>query len=99
MLKMLVSTPILLNFRKSMLVLPQTLSQVHPLWKKMSMLVVLLSGSLQKVNNFQEMLLKSHQLREEWKQEEGTIPKGLSSFVARGTLIPFKWPLRWEKNS
>ena len=56
----------------------------------MSMLVVLLSGSLQKVNNFQEMLLKSYQLREEWKQEKGTIPKVLSIFVAKGTLIPFK---------
>ena len=65
----------------------------------MSMLVVLLSASLQKVNSFQEMLLKSQQLREEWKQDKGTIPKGLSSFVAKGTLISFKWPLRWEKNS
>ena len=46
MLKMLVSTPILLNSRKLLLVLPQTPNQVHPRWKKMSMLVVHFSGSL-----------------------------------------------------
>ena len=98
MLKMLVSTPILLNSRKSLLVLPQTSNQVHPMWKKMSMLVVLLSGSLQKANHCQEMLLKSYQLRGEWEHEKGTttMSKGLSSFVVKGTLIPFKQPLRWE---
>ena len=40
MLKMLVSTPILLNSRKSLLVLLQTPNLVHPMWKKMNMLVV-----------------------------------------------------------
>ena len=45
-LKMLVLTPILLNPRKSLLVIPQTPNQVHPMWKKMSMLVAHLSGSL-----------------------------------------------------
>ena len=34
MLKMLVSTPILLNSRKSLLVSPQTPNLVHPVWKK-----------------------------------------------------------------
>ena len=46
MLKMLVSTPVLLNSRKSLLVLPQIPNLVHPIWKKMSMLVVHLLGSL-----------------------------------------------------
>ena len=40
MLKMLVSTPILLNSRKSLLVLLQTPNLVHPMWKKMNILVV-----------------------------------------------------------
>ena len=98
MLKMLVSTPILLNSRKSLLVLPQTPNLVHPMWKKMNMLVVHLSGSLQKANQCQEMLLKYYQLHGEWEQKKGTTPmsKGLSSFVVKGTLIPFKQPLRWE---
>ena len=98
MLKMLVSTPILLNSRKSLLLLPQIPNQVHPMWKKMSMLVVHLSGSLEKANHCQEMLLKSYQLPGEWEQEKGTISlsKGLSSFVEKGTLTPFKQPLRWE---
>ena len=98
MLKMLITTSVLLNSRKSLLVLPQTPNQVHPMWKKMSMLVVHLSGSLQKANRCQEMLLKSYQLRGKWEQEKGTISmlKGLSRFVVKGTLIPFKQPLRWE---
>ena len=50
MLEMLVSTPILLNSTKSLLVLPQTRNLVHPIWKKMNMLVVHFSGSLQKAN-------------------------------------------------
>ena len=40
MLKMLVSTPILLNSRKSLLILPQIPNQVHTNWKKKSMLEV-----------------------------------------------------------
>ena len=61
MLKMLVSAQVLLNSRKSLLVLPQTSNLVHRMWKKMSMLLVHLPGSLQKANQYQEMLLKSYQ--------------------------------------
>ena len=102
MLKMLVSTPVLLNSRKSLIVLPQTPNQVHPMWKKMSMPVVHFLGSSQKANHFQEMLLKFYQLRGEWEQEKCTIPmlKSLSSFILKGTLIPFKQPPhRSEYNS
>ena len=62
------------------------------------MIMVHLSGSLQKANHCQEMLLKSYQLRGELEQKKGTIliSKGLPSFVVKGTLIPFKQPLRWE---
>ena len=58
-----------------MLVLPRTPNQVHPMWKKMGMLVVHLSGSLQKAKHCQEMLLKSYQLCGEWEQEKGTKVK------------------------
>ena len=50
LLKMMVSTTILLNSRKSLLVLTQTSNLVHPMWKRISMLVVHLSGSFQKEN-------------------------------------------------
>ena len=56
MIKMLVSSPMLLDSRKSLLVPPQTPNQGHPMWKKMNMLVVHLSGSFQKENRCQEML-------------------------------------------
>ena len=67
MLKMLVSTPILLTSSKPLLVLPKTPNQVHPMWKKTSMLVVHLSGSSQKENHCQEIVLKSYQLCGEWE--------------------------------
>ena len=96
--KMLVLTPILLNSWKSLLALPQTPNLVHPMWKRMNMLVVHLSGSLQKANHCQEMLLKSYQIHGEWEHIKGTTPmsKGLSSLFVKGTLILFKQPLRWE---
>ena len=74
MLKMLVLTPILLNSMRSMLALPQSPNQVHPMWKKISILVVHLPGSLQKANECREMLLKSYQLCWEWEQGKGAIP-------------------------
>ena len=39
-LKMFVPTPTLFNSRKSLLLLPETTNLVHPMWKKMDMLVV-----------------------------------------------------------
>ena len=72
--QMLVPTPILLNSRKSLLVLPQTTNQVHPMWEKMNMLVVLLSVSSQKANHYQEMLLKSYQLYESVNKEKIQFP-------------------------
>ena len=81
MLKMLVLTPILINSRKSPLVLPHTTNQVHAIWKKISMLGVHFLGSLQKSNHCQEMLLESYQLHGEWEQGKGSVlvSKGVSS--------------------
>ena len=45
MLKMLISIPILLNAWKSLLQLPQSPDQNHPIWRKMDMTVAHLSGS------------------------------------------------------
>ena len=56
MLKMLGSTQIFLNSRKSVLIIPQTHNQAPPMWNKMSMLVV----NLKKGNHCQEILLKSY---------------------------------------
>ena len=43
---------VLSKVKQSLLVLPQTPNKIH-LWKKMSMLVIHLSGSLQKASHFQ----------------------------------------------
>ena len=48
MLKMLISTPILLNSRKSLLQLPQSSDQNHPVWRKMDIIVTHLLGFLKK---------------------------------------------------
>ena len=98
MLKMLVLTTILLNSRKSLGILPKTHNLVHSMWKTWSMLVVHLSGPLQKANHCQGMLLRSYRLFGEWERENGTIHMSnyLSSFVLKGTQIPFKQPLRWR---
>ena len=47
------------------------------------------------------MLLKFYYFHGEWEEGKGTIPisKGLSGFVMKGKLIPFKQLLRWEQNS
>ena len=81
MIKILISTPIILNPRKLLPVQPQAPKQVHPMWEKISMLVAHFSGSLQKANHCQEMLLMSYQLHGEWEQERSRIPisKGVSS--------------------
>ena len=85
MLKMLGSTPIFLNSRKSLLVLPQTPNQVHPMWKNMSMLVVHLSGSLQKANHCQEMLLKFYHFRGEWEQKNSHFKRFVKFCRERNT--------------
>ena len=97
MLKIMVSSQILFNSRKRLFILTQTPNQVNPLWKKINMLVLHLSSFSKKTNHYQEMLLKPDQLYGEWEQGKDAIltSKGLSSFVIKGTLIPFKQPLRW----
>ena len=62
MLKMLISIPILLNSRKSLLQLPQSPDQNHRMWRKMDMMVARLSGSSRSAQHCQKQLLRSYQL-------------------------------------
>ena len=73
MLKMLVLISVLLNSRKSRLVLPQIPNYDVPMWKKLDELVVHLSGSLQKTNRCQEILLKSYSCHGEREKKKGKI--------------------------
>ena len=85
----------MLNSWKSLLVLTQTPNQVHPVWKKISMLVVHLSGSLQKGNYCQKMLLKSYQVRGAGtgKMYNSHSEKFFKFCRERYLVIPFKQPL------
>ena len=56
MLKILISIPILLSFRKSLLRLPQSPDQIHPMWWKMDMIVAQLSGSSRRAQHCQKQL-------------------------------------------
>ena len=62
MLKMLISIPILLNSRKSLLQLSQSPDQNHPMWQKMEMIVAHLLGSSRRAQHCQNKLLRSNQL-------------------------------------
>ena len=73
MLKMLISIPILLNSRKSLLQLPQSPDQNDPLWWKMDMIVAHLSGSSRRAQHCQKQLLRSYQLPGDKEQRKITM--------------------------
>ena len=100
MLKMLISVPILLNSRKTLLQLPQSPGEVHPMLRKMDIIVAHLSGLPQDAQICQKRLLKSYHPHGEKGRRRGTtaISKNLLNLVLRGTKIPFKQPLKPELN-
>ena len=59
---MMMSIPILLNSRKSLLQLSQSPDQNHPMWQKMEMIVAHLLGSSRRAQHCQNKLLRSNQL-------------------------------------
>ena len=96
MLKMLISIPILLNSRKSLLQLPQPPDQNHPVWQKMDMIVAHLSGSSRRTQHCQKQLLRSYQLPGDRTQRNFTMGtlNGLLTVAITGRQIPFVQPLK-----
>ena len=92
--KMLIDIPILITSRKNLLKLPQYPELVHPMWRKIDIVVCYLAGSLQNAIEFQRKLktyLKHHGDRQQGKDMLG-IYSDSHSIVINGMLIPFRQP-------
>lgn len=101
LLKMLTSVSILFNCRITLLHLPQSPMQVHPIWRKMEIIVAHISGSKRKVHICQKELLKTHHTLGEMglKSDTTASSKNLLSFVLRGMKMSFRQPLKLESSS
>ena len=97
-LKMLISIPVLLNSRRTLLHLPQSPMQVHPMWPKRKQR---LSGSRRNIQSCRKELLKLYQHLGELgpKSDTKAIKKKLLSFLPRGTKITFRQPLKIKLSS
>ena len=92
--KMLIDIPVLITSRKNLLKLPHYPELVHPMWRKMDIVVCHLSGSLQKALEFQS------KLKTYWKYHgdpwQGKDMQGLRNdshnIVINGMLIPYRQP-------
>ena len=92
--KMLIDIPILITSRKNLLKLPQYPELVHPMWRKIDIVVCHLAGSSQKAMEFQRKLKtywKHHGDRQQGKSMLG-IYSDSHSVVINGMLIPFRQP-------
>ena len=96
MLKMLISIPTLVNSMKSLLQLPQSPDQNHPMWRKADMIVAHLSGAARRAQHCQKQLLRSYQLPGDRAQRNVTMgtSNGLLTFIINGRPIPFVQPLK-----
>ena len=92
--KMLIDIPILIISRKNLLKLPQYPELVHPMWRKIDIVVCHLAGSSQKAMEFQRNLKtywKHYGDRQQRKDMLG-IYSDSHSIVINGMLIPFRQP-------
>ena len=92
--QMLIDIPVLITSRKNLVKLSQYLELVHPIWRKINIVVFHLGGSSQKAMEFQS------KLKTYWKhrgdRQQGKYMLGMYSdshnIVINGTLIPFRQP-------
>ena len=91
-MRMLVDLPKIFTSANQNLLLPHKPTQVHPLYPKMKMLVLRLSGKRYKNVDFYQKQKKSCSLPGEIAQKIDTIPHSRDgkSFVLHGVRIPFK---------
>ena len=80
---------------KRLLVLPQTLNQVHIQCGKRLACWWSICQAFYRKKITVKMLLTSYQLHRKWEQGKGTVPTS-KCFIVKGRLIPFKQPLRLE---
>ena len=92
--KMLIDIPILITSRKNLLKLPQYPELVHPMWRKIDIVVCHLAGSSQKAMEFQRKLKKywkPHGDRQQGRDMLG-IYSDSHSIVINRMLILFRQP-------
>ena len=90
--KLIVSIPIIIPSRTRLLHLPSEKDAIHPMWRKMSLLALNLSGKKEAAHNFQKKLFTSSSVRGETVQT-GNISRTFKSseyFVLKEQKIHFR---------
>ena len=90
--KMLTDAPVLLTSRKHLLHLPQHPETVHPIWRKINLLICHLAGSSQKAVGYLEKLQASSKLPRDHQQSKDIRATCTSSHTIayNGILVPLK---------
>lgn len=88
LMSLLIDYPVLLSSRKHLLRLPSQKDKVHPLHKKLKIMVCLVSGVDMKNRAFQRKLPISSWHRGDQKPKELTLPTLING---KGTLIKDRW--------
>ena len=91
--KMLMDTPFLITFRKN-LKLPKYPEVVHPMWRKIDIVVCHLAGSSQNAMEFQSKLKTYWKHRGDFQQGKDMLAMYSDShnIVINRMLIPFRQP-------
>ena len=90
--EMLIDHPLLLPRMTDTITLPSDPTRIHPLHKKLQLIMCLLSGDCCKTKEFQKLLQTSLETPGEWEQKSNTahtLPGGKNTAV-QGTLIHFQ---------
>ena len=92
--KMFIDTPVLITSRKHLLKLPQYPENVHPLWRKIDIVVYQLEGSSHKAIEFESMLKTYRKHCGDRQQEKDMLSMYSDSrnTGANGFLITFRQP-------
>ena len=90
-MRLLVEKPVLIPASKNMLKLPFDKNRIHPLYPKLDLLAVHVSGVPFKTLNFLKTLRESYSILGDQEPRNVTSRSGTSgmSFVLKGTQIPF----------
>ena len=94
LLKMLIDIPVLITSTKNLLKLPQYPELVHPMCRKIDIVVCHLAGSSQKAMKFQSKLKTHWKHRGDCQQGKDMLDiyNDSHNIIIIGTFIPFRQP-------